>query len=387
MRLVCWFMSFMIVVSSTQSAYAASPAGWTASPSDTIMAGATATVTAFKGAGASAMKATISYKPTALAVGKEIVKGGGLLAVAYAMSQLLDAGVDWVLDPANNSVKYSVPVSDSGSLGQYRWFYKNGTVTTYASSAEAACLIPPYSWAVVTGVYRMTSENVAQCQIKANSGGALSYNHSVTREINPAYDPAAPTTEEKYLPISTVASQVISNAEAGHADSQDFVKAVAVGGVNAGDMDIPLDSVAEPATDTPTDTPADPAKPYDDSGILDLLKKLVAAMVGLWASFGEFVGFMDSDLPPEKSQSETAVDVEPPAVPTKSASEFDVDYVSFGGSCPAMPSANISIMGINAPLSFDMTPLCNLAVSIRPAVLAIAYFVGLGVVASAIRET
>ena len=69
------------------------------------------------------------------------------------------------------------------------------------------------------------------------------------------------------------------------------------------------------------------------------------------------------------------------------ASEFDINYINFGGQCPVLPSFNIGIGGASSALTFDMTPLCDMALKIRPAVIAIAYFIGLGVIASAIRET
>jgi len=72
---------------------------------------------------------------------------------------------------------------------------------------------------------------------------------------------------------------------------------------------------------------------------------------------------------------------------TRSASDFDVNYINFGGQCPVLPSFDVGIGGASSSLTFDMTPLCDMAVKIRPAVIAIAYFIGLGVIASAIRET
>lgn len=71
--------------------------------------------------------------------------------------------------------------------------------------------------------------------------------------------------------------------------------------------------------------------------------------------------------------------------PDNSASDFDVSYLNFGGQCPVLPSYSINIMGVSISDSFDMTPLCNLAVVIRPAIIAMAYFIGLGIIASSIR--
>lgn len=104
------FLSLAIVIANIQSAYASS--SWALQ--STVMQGATATISALKGGYSS----LINHRPTAAAVGKELVKGGGALALAYAMSKILDAGIDWVLDPANNRVVYDDP-KVSGWVGTY----------------------------------------------------------------------------------------------------------------------------------------------------------------------------------------------------------------------------------------------------------------------------
>lgn len=385
MRFVCWFMSFMIVVASTQSAYAASSAGWTASAADTVMAGATATITAFKNKGGTAMKAVISHKPTALAVGKEIIKGGGLLAVAWAAAQLLDAGIDWVMT-SGGDIKYKDPSSVGGVAG---YKFRAPPVTAFSASPAAACkaymAAYPESDGRVYSRHSFVPSNPPSsvsyvCYFKLPNGAEYGFQAQAVADSSAG----GGADEYKVIPLATVAQTIIGGAEAGEAVPQDFVKAVAVGAVESGDLDVPLDAVAEPTTDAPTDTPVDPAKPYDDTGIKDLLKRLLASIVAMATGLAELTGFMNSDLPPEKT--DTSVDVVP-SVPAKAADSFDVDYVAFGGQCPVMPSSVISVGVVSVPLSFNMTPLCDLANAIRPAVLAIAYFVGLGVVASAIRET
>lgn len=66
---------------------------------------------------------------------------------------------------------------------------------------------------------------------------------------------------------------------------------------------------------------------------------------------------------------------------------FDVSYIDYGSQCPALSSSVISVGIVDVPLAFDLNPLCDLARAIRPAVLAVAYFVALGIIASSIRDT
>lgn len=381
-------LSLVIVYASTMSAYAASPAGWTATAADAVMAGATATITAFKGSGSTAMKAVISHKPTAVAVGKELVKGGGVIALAYAMSKLLDAGIDWVMTEGGD-VKYKNPAF--GTTEPFsKFLFKHrptGILGVTPNSASDPFVISQYG----DGIYIFDTTNCVMpitgvandCYVyykKIEGGGSIQV--QVTTVVNPASP--TPAEEYKYISMDTVAAKVLANAEAGHAPSQDFVKAVAVGAVDAGELDTALDAVAEPTTDTanPDAPPIDPTKPYDDSGIKDLLKKILAALSGISAISALLEFFKDE--PVEKESKPVDVDV---PQPTKAPNEFDVSYVKFGGQCPAMPSFSIDILGASSSMTFDMTPLCNLAVAIRPAIVAIAYFIGLGVIASAIRET
>lgn len=326
-RFLAFFLSLSLIFSST-SALAASPAGWSASAADTVMAGATATITAFKGSGSNAMKAVIAHKPTAVAVGKELIKGGGVLALAYAMSKLLDAGVDWVLDPANNSVRYTSPAvggadAPSGTAG--------------VSAGDAACRARAASiWGAGhefarTAKYAGRDDSMGLIHKCTDAKGGYITGLDGT---NLANFPTVPASE-KHIPIATVAANVIGNAEAGHAESQDFVKAVAVGQANAGDLDTALEAVAEPTTDTqnPDAPPADPTKPFDDSGILAALKKILAAL-GLLSILGTISDTLSSMMDwfkgePETKPEDTAVDID---VPDIAPANTDIN---FGGQCPA----------------------------------------------------
>lgn len=375
----------MVFAPAVAANAATSVGGWTAL--DTITAGATNTINAVKGSGATAMRSAVTVGASAAKVGKHLIKGGGQAALAYAVVELLGEGIDWVLDPANNSIRYSVPIAGGGAAGQYKWSHVQNNPafaihSTYQAAGQRACMDKNGN---AVERYNVIRDDAVHAYCK---GGGIA---GLSRHQNPAYDPDAPTTEEKYLPIDTVAAKVISNAEAGHGPSQEAVKATALEGFAAGEHDAALDAAAEaaPDTDTPTDPENPPAPdtplPFDPSSIIAAINALKALLAGILSSITGLSDFFQ-DTPPDKSQSETDVPVEvPPDV--KNASEFDVDYVSFGGQCPTMSPFSINILGSSSSMTFDMTPLCNLAVTIRPAIIAIAYFIGLGVIASAIRET
>lgn len=356
----------MVFAPAVAANAATSVGGWTAL--DTITAGATNTINAVKGSGATAMRSAVTVGASAAKVGKHLIKGGGQAALAYAVVELLGEGIDWVLDPANNRVKYNVPPLDSSTLTE-----------------NQKCLI----FAINTyGNDSAFTENVTSsggvCYARVNGK-----NMNIGNVPDSSYFDSSP--EEKYLPIDTVAAKVIANAEAGHAPSQEAVKATALEGFAAGEYDAALDAAAVPDTSVenptdPTNPPKDPAAPFDPAGIISAINALKALLAGILASITGLADIFNSDPPPEKTQKETDVPIDD-LPPTKGASEFDINYINFGGQCPVLPSFNIGIGGASSALTFDMTPLCDMALKIRPAVIAIAYFIGLGVIASAIRET
>lgn len=354
-RFLAFFLSLSLIFSST-SALAASPAGWTASASDAVIAGATATITAFKGSGANAMKAVVAHKPTAVAVGKELVKGGGLLALAYAMSKLLDAGVEWVLDPENNAVKYKDSAATAPSPSNSKYRYCIGGTCYY--TPETACrAVVKQNPAFIYHSYTTLSIDSYVCLAGYGESKPDPF-MSINFELNPDYVGAGGSDDYKYIPINTVAAEVIAGAEAGHAESQDFVKAVAVGQANAGDLDTALDAAAEPTTDTadPDAPPTDPTKPFDDSGILAALKKILSAL-GLLSLLGtisdSLTAMMDwfKGAPEEES---TEVDI---VVPDIAPANTDIN---FGGQCPAPFVYNGSIFGNSISIQLLDTPmLCS----------------------------
>lgn len=268
------FLSLAIVFANIQTAYSASPVGWSASPADIIMNGATATVTAIKGAGSRALQSTVNHAPTVGNIGKKILKGAGGVAVAYAVTELIGAGVDWVLDPANNRIKYGGEGTCQGT-GWYAYGFEKEI--GFHSSPNGACramnakYAPSKPWDVTGG---------NQCNFGAG-GKTLSF-AGVCDASNPTYNP---TSEPKYIPISTVAQKVQSNAAAGHAPSQELIKTVVIDDINAGVLDAPLNTNAVPVADAPPvnppHDPTQPAPPFDPSSIIAAIKSVMAAVVNM----------------------------------------------------------------------------------------------------------
>lgn len=241
------FLSLLIVFSTTTSAYASS--SW--AMQSMIYANSSVIINAAK----TGFRSTITHLPSAAAVGRTIVAGAGIAAFGYAASQLLGAGIDWVMTEGGD-IKYTAPA---------------GAVD--ASGLDAECrriAIQSYG----------TDENASFSRFNPNTTSSIACNTKYG-EIGWFPAPTAPA-EEKTIPLSTVAAKVISNAAAGHAPSQDAVKAAAASDFNSGALDTKLQETAVPS-DAPYD-PADNVTPFDPSSIISALQSLMSAITNMSSS-------------------------------------------------------------------------------------------------------
>lgn len=265
------FLSVMIVFANTQTAYAASPAGWTVQSAVTY--GSSTVINAIKNTSSGALASTVEYIAPAGNVAKEIVKIGGGIAVAYALSQLLGAGVDWVLDPANNTVKYKTALPHDGTN---EFSFKAGDFTGASASAVAnqycqfigrgsfVSFTRPPNYTENLNIDNMAGIFDIRCT-QGLYGSIQSFDTGI---------PSGVKYEDKTMPISTVAAKVIANAEAGHAPSQALIKTVAIADANKGVVDARLDDAAVPYDPANPNDPNNPAIPFDPSSILAAIASL-----------------------------------------------------------------------------------------------------------------
>lgn len=360
-RFLAFSLSFAIIFSSVSSANAAtSVGGWTAL--DTITAGATNTINAVKGAGATGMRSAVAVAPSAVKVGKFLIKGGGSAALLLAVPQLIGDGVDWVLDPANNSIKYTDGVTEGGSAAGVSYNVQGSAGASAPDACRAYAVKTNAAWGyqrlafVSVGNFTSTTVNGKQgfdffC--KFNVDGV--FENIQGQQIGVSPDTSTP--KEKSIPIDVVAAKVIANAEAGHAPSQEAVKAVALEGFAAGEYDAALDASAVPDSNVdtenpPTDTPTDPVKPFDPSSIIEAIASLRAILAGILSSITSLADFFKAE--PPVVDEDTVIEI-----PDNTVLPADTD-INFGGSCPANFEVNSSIFGnpINIVL-LDTAKFCG----------------------------
>lgn len=387
-KFLCVFMSLMIVIFSTQSAYAVtSTGGWTAT--DSLIAGANTTINAAKTAGGKVLNSAVTVGASAAKVGKHLIKGGGQAALAYAMVELLDEGIDWVLDPANNAVKYKE--KDITVLGY--WTIGTTKGSTPEATYRAHLLSVGFSSDRISGI---------SCVITAPNKTARCTFASGADNLSFVSTPPA-NSDWKYIPIETVAAKVISNAEAGHAPSQEAVKATALEGFAAGEYDAALDAAAtEVGTENPPDVenpPTDTPVPFDPSSILAALGSIASILAGIMSALTGFVDWWQAQWatfsaattgffewvraePDTASLQPEPVEVSEGTLVDGWQDKANAGYVNLGGNsqCPSDVLIPISYMGASTNLSLSYVPFCHFASIIRYAVIMGAWIAALMII-------
>lgn len=415
--------------------------GWTLG--NPIAQGASAVVNGTKTAiinGASVIKnSTAKITPPASSVAKVLAKGAAGYALSVAVEQLLGA-VDWVLDPANNQIKYSDPdsatlcIDNCPAFPQFYYFTSGSLSSNRYVSTSASCA----AW--------IESEKNSSGQPEQYSSATYSSGRcSATRTIgttkypisspplayvnNPAYDPTA-EQEQKTLPLDVVAQKVISNAQNGDTQAQVATVAAAQDIINEAETDQTkarpivnqLEANAETATDetaTGEATPkADPvtgeqAPPTDISlefpkfctwapTICEAAQVVISfpnTLTEWWETANSKADEWASSISqawteakewitgePDLQEDQTDLPIEEQTL-DRDPSSFDTDYIVLGSQCPSFEPYTVEVGPISKTLSMDLSPLCDFAAQVRPAILGMSYLTAAGIVVAAIRET
>lgn len=207
-------------IAKTMSASSLSLGGWTVTNSSA--AGASTILEAAKDTRVSAALIT----PNAIDVAKILRGGAAGIALSLAVDQILGA-VDWVLDPANNTIKYKIYVCNGSSTGSDNNcpYYINNFINygTFSSVASAAAYYFDTLGVTYTSM-ECTKLNLDtwRCQ-PLNAKNQYGYSiGAVNVEIR-----INPETVEKTLPLETIAEQVIDNADNDNPDAQVATNAAA----------------------------------------------------------------------------------------------------------------------------------------------------------------
>lgn len=377
---------------------------------------------------------TATITPTATQVAKVLARGAAGYALSVAVEQLLGS-VDWVLDPANNQIRYkdpSVPVDPNDPSVEYLYSLPTFGLSGY-SSLSSLCSSVNNSAFTDGSVYSTTggSSGVGRCRIKRISDGKY-YLYDATRVANPAYDPESESDREKTLPLEVVAQKVISNAASGDSTAQAATTAAAADIINEAEKDnTKARPIANQLDANATTKPADAAeaekaneaqgeaKPNEANPeatdlsltfpifcnwaptICEAAQTVISfpnTLTDWWNTSNEKADSWVSSITEawtsvkEWANSEPDLKDEPKDLPIddtpldRDPSSFDTDYIVLGSSCPTFEAYTVEVGPVSKTLSMDLMPLCEFAAKVRPAILGMSYLTAAGIVVAAIRE-
>lgn len=228
-KIIICFLALQLAFFSPFANANTSPSGWAFSAFDAV-AGIVSAVK--NGARATA---TVAKSPVVSKVGKGIL--GGVIAgaaIPLAISQLtgiaLDA-IDWVLDPANNAIKYKPKAPVATCKTTFNNTVYSGSIDEIATSIKTK-LDSQYS-NTVKETKRLTTADGYQLQYVTSMFPTSPWDIFVTC--------SATTVDWKSIPIPTVADKVYDNSKTGHADSVSAVTTAVADLTKEGEYDTPLD--------------------------------------------------------------------------------------------------------------------------------------------------
>lgn len=360
-------------------------------------------------------ESSVKITPTASGVAKVLARGAAGYALSVAVEQLLGS-VDWVLDPANNQIRYTEPLDPN-----QRYVYKfQGVVYTGPDAVCNAYFALQAQSSIKLENKKVTINNNGASvvctarQTYSCGGGTRECYDSLRYEVHRTAIIDGPTEEEKSLPLDVVAQQVISNAAGGDIAAQAATTAAAADIVSEAEQDDakarPIASQAEAnATTKPADA-AEAEKANEATGeakpntanpdatdlsitfpvfcnwaptICEAAQTVISFPQTLtnwwetgkskaeeWAtSISEAWSKVKEEYADKPEQNpDTELDI-----PDLSDQSIDSD-ISFGGSCPAPLSSDINFMGLNKTIEFSFDPVCQIAEFIKPVVISISAF-------------
>ena len=226
--------------------------------------------------------AAVDSAPITSNLGKKIlggaIRGASVLNAISIIAGLGSDAIDWVLDPANNAIKYKD--STNSSTSSYMWAYSSSDGSTKYCYTESQCssAISASSPNWDKAVCKLTSTQEMNCLLTKN--GSF---------VNRAdlYRLASNANEYKTIPIPTVANKIYDMAKSGDTNAQADVTSAVTELVNSGTYDTPINQAIQDAidngtlpkdTDTNTDT-NNPTNPQiDTSSIIAAIQSLATSL-------------------------------------------------------------------------------------------------------------
>lgn len=345
---------------------------------------------------ATAAKHVIKHGVSSADLGKSIGAGivgfgvgtGAGLAFKAITGLALDA-VDWVMDPANNRIKYIDDINNpsTGSQPNPKQYYRHPVkgdsppVTAYAACRIFGDHHKTLLWKSYTWKYSSDTCHYV-IDLKDGRKGVVT-----STRIFPANEPwdGGPddTLNYKYVSLNDLAAKTIEQADAGNAAAQIDIEIHVTHIAQNGDLDIELDN----ATDiTQPENPEEP-NPDEPQQCPSGTVKLDNVCVKIPDSDSDEPLFCDSseftkkvcdwvDWTQEEHDEPDAgkVDI------TDNSKDLNIDQnrIDFINQCPAPTPINTSVGGFPISTELNYQPLCDFFTMLNP------FVIGMGGISSAL---
>lgn len=335
-------------------------------------------------------KATITLGAKSANVGKSLMKRAPYTAISYAVVAILGRAVDWVLDPANNRVKYKDPNGDPPS--GWKAEYNNVIYKSPSSFCKAWNADRPSPISGIVPVLIVISETSAQFKCNNSTGG-----NYVTVSADPDVEDAG-EADWQYISADELANKVIEHANEGQAPAMQVMNDAALDALEAGLLDAQLDAASNvPQPDpqeitqaqydnpdypengtgsgTGPETPVDPETPPDPTDPTNPeAKPFELPPFCSWATkVCSFIDWMQTE-PPEPPEG-GEVDIQTPDA-NMHEGILERLYIDMPAQCP--PDPVLEFMGARIP--FPMSVFCQFAAMMKPLILLFAYIKGLSII-------
>ena len=218
------------------------------------------------------------------------IRGANVVTAISIIAGLGSDAIDWLLDPANNAIKYK-DKTKSSPIPNTKYYYQmtyEGNLTTdefftaEQSAAYAARLSDFYPGKTFSCSVASPGANMI-CKYKGDVWA------SITAKTNPAYNPSLPADYYKTIPIPTVAQQILNNAKSGDTNAQADVISAVADLVNSGAYDTPINQAIQDAINNGTLPKDDTANPTDPTNPQIDTSSITAAIQSLASSFASAI--------------------------------------------------------------------------------------------------
>ena len=202
------------------------------------------------------------------------IRGASVLSALSIISGLAEDAIDWVLDPANNRIKYKPKAGTS-----YGLYVSSDYPSVTGTSLQSVC----------NAIKAYVDDSTRKYIIDWSNSSSYATGFTCRMHLG---DPTnvwmfngtiKNTTAQRTVSIPTVAQKIYDIAKSGNANAQADVTSAVTELVNAGTYDTPINQAIQDAVNNGTlpkdntDTPTDPTKPeIDTSSIIAAIQSLAS---------------------------------------------------------------------------------------------------------------